>query len=67
VTFEEGQNIAEKLGCAFEECSAKECVNVEKAMFDLVRKVRRQRVEEDAMRVDRRRRKEREAKRRNSL
>ena len=40
VSKEEGKKCAQKLGCAFEECSAKTGENVEKAMFDLVRKIR---------------------------
>jgi GTPase KRas len=38
----EGQELALKLGCEFVEASAKECINVEKAFYDVVRGIRRQ-------------------------
>jgi len=40
VTEEDGEKCAQKFGCAFKECSAKTAENVEKAVFDLVRKTR---------------------------
>jgi GTPase SAR1 family protein len=74
VEFEEGQKLAARLRCAFEECSAKEGVNVEKGIFDLVREVRRWRAVETAMREarfggeeDAKKRKEEEEQKRSSL
>ncbi|KAF1848363.1 ras-domain-containing protein [Cucurbitaria berberidis CBS 394.84] len=43
VSTQEGQALAKVLGCDFVEASAKNCVNVEKAFFDVVRQLRRQR------------------------
>lgn len=43
VSTQEGQALAKDLGCDFLEASAKNCVNVEKAFFDVVRQLRRQR------------------------
>jgi GTPase KRas len=43
VSSQEGQALAKELGCDFVEASAKNCVNVEKAFFDVVRSIRRQR------------------------
>lgn len=43
VSSQEGQALARELGCEFVEASAKNCVNVEKAFFDVVRLLRRQR------------------------
>ncbi|OAL45111.1 ras-domain-containing protein [Pyrenochaeta sp. DS3sAY3a] len=43
VSTQEGQALAKDLGCDFVEASAKNCVNVEKAFFDVVRQLRRQR------------------------
>ena len=43
VSSQEGQALAKELGCEFVEASAKNCVNVEKAFFDVVRRLRRQR------------------------
>ncbi|KAK5092346.1 RAS2 protein [Exophiala xenobiotica] len=43
VSSQEGQALAKELGCEFVEASAKNCVNVEKAFFDVVRLLRRQR------------------------
>lgn len=43
VSIQEGQALAKDLGCDFVEASAKNCVNVEKAFFDVVRQLRRQR------------------------
>lgn len=44
VSTQEGQLLARQLGCDFVEASAKNCINVEKAFFDVVRQLRRQRV-----------------------
>lgn len=43
VSTQEGQALAKDLGCDFVEASAKNCVNVEKAFFEVVRQLRRQR------------------------
>ncbi|KIX93115.1 protein Ras-2 [Fonsecaea multimorphosa CBS 102226] len=43
VPFQEGQALAKDLGCEFVEASAKNCINVEKAFYDVVRQLRRQR------------------------
>lgn len=43
VSTQEGQQLAKQLGCDFVEASAKNCINVEKAFFDVVRQLRRQR------------------------
>jgi len=43
VSTQEGQALAKDLGCEFVEASAKSCINVEKAFYDVVRLLRRQR------------------------
>lgn len=43
VSSAEGQALAKELGCDFVEASAKNCINVEKAFYDVVRLLRRQR------------------------
>lgn len=43
VSTQEGQALAKQLGCDFLEASAKNCVNVEKAFYDVVRQLRGQR------------------------
>lgn len=43
VSTQEGSALAKELGCDFVETSAKSCINVEKAFFDVVRQLRRQR------------------------
>ena len=43
VSMQEGQALARSLGCDFVEASAKNCINVEKAFYDVVRALRRQR------------------------
>lgn len=43
VSSQEGQALAKELGCEFVEASAKNCINVEKAFYDVVRLLRRQR------------------------
>jgi GTPase KRas protein len=40
VSEEEGRAFAKKIGCSFEECSARTSKNVEKVVHDLVRKVK---------------------------
>jgi GTPase KRas protein len=42
VSIQEGLSLARELGCDFVEASAKNCINVEKAFFDVVRQLRRQ-------------------------
>jgi len=44
VSTQEGSSLARELGCEFVEASAKNCVNVEKAFYDVVRQLRRQRM-----------------------
>ncbi|KAJ9611409.1 RAS2 protein [Cladophialophora chaetospira] len=44
VSTQEGQVLANELGCGFVETSCKNCVNVEKAFVDVVRMIRRQRM-----------------------
>lgn len=43
VSTQEGSALARELGCEFVEASAKNCINVEKAFYDVVRQLRRQR------------------------
>lgn len=43
VSTQEGRALAQELGCDFVEASAKNCINVEKAFYDVVRLLRRQR------------------------
>ncbi|KAK0264545.1 RAS2 protein [Friedmanniomyces endolithicus] len=43
VSTQEGSALAKQLGCDFVEASAKNCVNVEKAFYDVVRRLRSQR------------------------
>jgi GTPase KRas protein len=43
VSAQEGQALAKDLGCEFVEASAKSCINVEKAFYDVVRMLRQQR------------------------
>ena len=43
VSTQEGHALARKLGCEFVEASAKNYINVEKAFYDVVRLLRRQR------------------------
>ena len=44
VSAQEGQALARELGCEFVEASAKTCINVERAFYDVVRLLRRQRL-----------------------
>ena len=43
ISAQEGHSLAKELGCQFVEASAKNCVNVEKAFYDVVRMLRQQR------------------------
>lgn len=43
VSAQEGDALAKELGCEFVEASAKNCINVEKAFYDVVRMLRKQR------------------------
>lgn len=45
VSTQEGHALARELGCEFVEASAKNCINVEKAFYDVVRQLRRQRTQ----------------------
>jgi GTPase KRas len=45
VSTQEGNALAKELGCDFVEASAKNCINVEKAFYDVVRNLKRQRQE----------------------
>jgi Fe2+ transport system protein B len=56
LSFEEGRELAERLGCAFEEWSAKDGTNVEKIVFDIVRVVRWKRAKEKLRQEDNRKR-----------
>lgn len=42
VSSQEGKALAQQLGCDFVEASAKNCINVEKAFYDVVRALRNQ-------------------------
>jgi hypothetical protein len=52
VGFEEGRELAERIKCALEECSAKDGTNVEKIAFDIVTVVRRKRAKEKLRQED---------------
>ena len=43
VSTQEGSALAKDMGCQFVEASAKNCINVEKAFYDVVRSLRNQR------------------------
>ena len=45
VSTQEGHALARELGCEFVEASAKNCINVERAFYDVVRLLRRQRTQ----------------------
>jgi len=45
VSTQEGSALAKEMGCDFVEASAKNCINVEKAFYEVVRSLRRQRQE----------------------
>lgn len=44
VSTEEGHALAREFGCEFLEASAKNCINVEKTFYDVVRMIRKQRI-----------------------
>ncbi|OJD10794.1 hypothetical protein AJ78_08291 [Emergomyces pasteurianus Ep9510] len=48
VSSQEGSALAKELGCDFVEASAKNCINVEKAFYDVVRLLRQQRQQQGA-------------------
>jgi GTPase KRas protein len=52
VSTQEGLAMARELGCDFVEASAKNCINVEKAFYDVVRNLRKQR--QDFSRLEKR-------------
>jgi GTPase KRas protein len=52
VSTQEGSALAKDLGCDFVEASAKNCVNVEKAFYEVVRQLRRQRHQSAGGRAD---------------
>lgn len=45
VSPEEGYALANELGCKFFEFSAKHCINTEKPFYEIVRQLRRQRIQ----------------------
>jgi GTPase KRas len=45
VSIQEGKALAKELGCGFLEASAKNCINVEKPFYDVVRMLRRYQTE----------------------
>ncbi|OGM41885.1 protein ras-2 [Aspergillus bombycis] len=55
VSAQEGQALAKDLGCEFVEASAKNCINVEKAFYDVVRMLRQQRQQQQGGRSQDRR------------
>ncbi|KAI9805243.1 MAG: Ras GTPase ras2 [Piccolia ochrophora] len=50
VSTQEGYGLARELGCEFVEASAKNCIHVEKAFYDVVRRLRRQRQQANPVR-----------------
>ncbi|CRG90458.1 Protein ras-2 [Talaromyces islandicus] len=55
VSAQEGSALAKELGCEFVEASAKSCINVEKAFYDVVRLLRQQRQQQHGGRLQERR------------
>lgn len=55
VSTQEGQALAKELGCEFVEASAKNCINVEKAFYDVVRMLRQHRQKQQGTRAQDRR------------
>lgn len=53
VSTQEGESLAQRLGCDFVEASAKSCLNVERAYYDVVRQLKKQRTT-NTQRADRR-------------
>jgi len=54
ISTQEGRILAGKLGCDFIEASAKNCINVEKAFYDVVRRLRQQKSAASRPRPERR-------------
>lgn len=54
ISTQEGRILAGKLGCDFIEASAKNCVNVEKAFYDVVRRLRQQKANASRPKPERR-------------
>lgn len=54
VSAQEGMALSKELGCQFVEASAKNCINVEKAFYDVVRRLREQRETATGQSLDRR-------------
>ena len=52
VSTQEGAALAKEMGCDFVEASAKNCINVEKAFYEVVRSLRRQRQDPTLARSD---------------
>lgn len=55
VSAQEGSALAKELGCEFVEASAKNCINVEKAFYDVVRLLRQHRQQQAGGRIQERR------------
>ena len=51
VSTQEGSALAKEMGCDFVEASAKQCINVEKAFYEVVRSLRKQRQESQMPRM----------------
>lgn len=51
VSTQEGSALAKEMGCDFVEASAKNCINVEKAFYEVVRSLRKQRQETQLLRT----------------
>lgn len=49
VSTQEGSALAKEMGCDFVEASAKNCINVEKAFYEVVRSLRRQRQDQNPL------------------
>lgn len=52
VSTQEGYSLAQELGCEFVEVSAKNSINVDKAIFDVARDIRKHRMETAIMTPD---------------
>ena len=51
VSIQEGSALAKEMGCQFVEASAKNCINVERAFYDVVRSLRHQRQDSSVVRT----------------
>ena len=51
VSTQEGAALAKEMGCDFVEASAKNCINVEKAFYEVVRSLRKQRQDTNLIRT----------------